>query len=330
MAVLDSIAIEIQTTVAGVLILLIITLLQTMDLRRARRQHRESLDAIAHNAAPARNKRLISPFSLILQFIFGFSAFALFVFWMMYLLLRGMPVLAGAAGVSAFIAALMPIVVWSAVRKTGKETAETIKQAEQHSQEPVLRQKAPEQAAPQAPAPAVKETVFVADEPAIHEPGPVLEPQPPAAPEPATIAETQPSPYPKPDPAYVFPQDSMLRRHFMTHLAVAAKPYEPVRPTDSMLRRHYDATVEAKTSAISFQPKKTPVPKTAKPSSQESQQAKIPQDSMLRRHFITALQSKIESHLSLPPRPTDSMLRRHYETMRESLVAGELKKYLEG
>lgn len=122
----------------------------------------------------------------------------------------------------------------------------------------------------------------------------------------------------------------MLRRHFMTHLAATVKSYEPVRPTDSMLRRHYDATVAALASAISSQPEKTPAPETAKSSSKESQQTKTPEDSMLKRHFITTLQSKIESHLSLPPRPTDSMLRRHYETMRESLVAAELKKYLEG
>jgi hypothetical protein len=336
MAVLDSIAIEIQATIAGVLILLIITLLEIIDLRRARKQHRESLHALIHNAAPAPNKRLISPFSLILQFIFGFSAFALFVFGMMYLIISGMPVLAGIAGVSAFIAAIMPFIFWSADRRAGKETAEAIKQAEQHRQEPVLRQKASEapstQAEPPAPAPAIKETASVSAEPAIHEPAPIPQPQPPAEPEPATHAETKSSPCRKPDPAYVFPQDSMLRRHFITHLAATIKPYEPARPTDSILRRHYDAAVAAQASATSPSPRpqKTSAPEIAKPPLKGTQQAKIPEDSMLRRHFMTTLQSKIESRLALPPRPTDSMLHRHYEGMRENLVAAELKKYLEG
>jgi hypothetical protein len=328
MTFLDSIAIEIQVTIAGVLILLIVTLLEILDLQRARRQHRETLHAIIHNAAPAQRKRLISPLSLVLQFIFGFSAFALFTLGMMYLIIKGMPVLAAVAGVSAFIAVIMPFVVWSASRKAGRETSEAIKTAEQ--QKSALRPEAPEpQAAP--PAPAVDEPASVSAEPAAIEPVQPARPQPAPKSEPSIKAEITPASYPKPDPAHVFPQDSMLRRHFITHLAATAKPYEPVRPTDSMLRRHYDAMLAAQASApSSSKPKQAPAPKIAKSSPKATHTVKLPEDSMLRRHFLTTLQSGIESRLSLPVQPTDSMLRRHYDTMKGNLIAAELARYLEG
>jgi hypothetical protein len=40
-----------------------------------------------------------------------------------------------------------------------------------------------------------------------------------------------------------FPQDSILRRHFMTHLCTMLESVVPPRPTDSVLRRHYDAMI---------------------------------------------------------------------------------------
>jgi hypothetical protein len=72
MAILDSIAIEIQATIAGALILLIITILEFLDLRRARKEHGQDLQAIASATVPPLKKRLISPFSLVLEFIFGY------------------------------------------------------------------------------------------------------------------------------------------------------------------------------------------------------------------------------------------------------------------
>lgn len=332
MAVLDSVAIEVQATIAGVLILLIITLLEIMDLQRARRQHRQELQAIASSAVPPQKKRLISPFSLVLQFIFGFSAFALFVFWMMYLIISGMPVLAGAAGVSAFIAVLMPFIVWSVSRKANGDTAEAIKNAEQRRQEPVRQRKSPETPIVQpAPAQAVKEPESIAAESVVKKPAQTVKPQPEPQPQQATEGEVKPAPYPKPDPTHVFPQDSMLRRHFIARLAAAAKPYEPSCPTDSMLRRHYDAMSAKQTTVSSARPVVTPAPGTAaQPSRKCTHSVKLPEDSMLRRHFLTALQLKLESCLSLPKRPTDSMLRRHFDAMKENLVAAELNKYREG
>jgi hypothetical protein len=333
MAILDSIAIEIQATIAGVLILLIITILEIIDLRRARKLHRQELQAIASNAVPAQKKRLISPFSLVLQFIFGFSAFAIFVFWTMYLITRGMPVLAGVAGISAFIAVLMPFVVWRAYRKAKQETALAIKNVERQRQESARQQKIAEaQAAQAAPAPiqAVKETASIADDPVVEEPVQVPKPQPVTKPQPVAEVETKPARYPKPDPAHVFPQDSMLRRHFIAHLAAVAKSYTANRPTDSMLRRHYDALSADPIPISPVKPTVTSTPGTATPSRKCTRQITLPEDSILRRHFLTTLQLKIESRLSLPARPTDSILRRHFDTMKENLIAAELNLFPEG
>lgn len=41
------------------------------------------------------------------------------------------------------------------------------------------------------------------------------------------------------------PQDSMLRRHYLTHLHAMIESLKPPRPTDSALSRHYDAMVIA-------------------------------------------------------------------------------------
>ncbi len=42
------------------------------------------------------------------------------------------------------------------------------------------------------------------------------------------------------------PEDSALKRHFISALIVEIEADMPARPTDSALKRHYDATVQAK------------------------------------------------------------------------------------
>lgn len=322
MAILDSIAIEIQAMVAGVLILLIVTLLEIIDLQRGKKQHRQELQAIANGRVPTQKERLVSPFSLILGFIFGLAAFALFGYGMMYLIIIGMPVLAAVAGVSAFIGVIVPFVIWSACRKAKKETAEALQDLERRRHEAASRKQPPQTpAAPAVAAPAVEQTPVIADKPAVKEPTPVAKP------------ETKPALYPKPDPSHVIPQDSMLRRHFLTHLAAAAKPYQPTRPTDSMLRRHYDAMLASRidTPRVEAVAAKITAPAAATPARQcTHKKVNVPEDSMLRRHFLTTLRIKIESHLSLPARPTDSMLRRHFDTWKAELITTKLNKYLEG
>lgn len=333
MAILDSIALETQATIAGVLILLIITSLELIDLRSARRQHRQQLQAIASTAAPAQKTRMISPFSLALEFIFGFSAFALFVLGMMYLIIKGMPVLAGVAGISAFIAVMVPFIIWSVSRKANQETAETIKNTAQYHQESGRQQKISETpVAPVdiAPLPVVEESLSIVNDSAVKEPAPPAKPLPVKKPQPVAETEARPAPYPKPDPAHVFPQDSMLRRHFTAHVVAAAKHYEPSRPTDSILQRHYDALSAHSTVREPAKPVVMHSHRTT-PTHQCTHTVKLPEDSMLKRHSLATLQLKIEPHLSLPEQhPTDSILHRHFVALKENLVAAELNKYLKG
>jgi hypothetical protein len=136
------------------------------------------------------------------------------------------------------------------------------------------------------------------------------------------------------------PQDSMLRRHYLTHLhAMIAELNQTTCPTDSMLHRHYDAHIASKLEQylndeeatkqliacyenykknLAFpaqKPKVSPTVADYKPS-------KIPEDSMLRRHYLANLYAQIANNL--PARPTDSSLRRHYDTMLEHEVKKQL------
>ncbi len=303
MAILDSIAIEIQLLVAGMLVLLIITILEIIDLQRGKKQHQQDLHAISRGAIPPQKVRVVSLFSLILEFIFGFAAFTLFIAGLMHLLHTGMPVLAAVAGVCAVVAVLMPFLIWGACRKANKETRGAIESLGRRRHTPASQEqirkpnmKAPDvQAAVVAP-PLVDEPLSSSDEPAAREPLPAAKPQ------------------------------------LAPKFTVKAKPYEPTRPTDSMLRRHYDAMLASQTLAMSAEPVAVKTPAPASPTScrKEAHEVKLPEDSMLKRHFLTTLRMKIEARLSLPARPTDSMLRRHFDAMKADLIAMELNNYLEG
>lgn len=45
--------------------------------------------------------------------------------------------------------------------------------------------------------------------------------------------------------AFIIPEDSVLRRHFVTQLRSEIELQMPPRPTDATLQRHYDALVNA-------------------------------------------------------------------------------------
>ena len=143
------------------------------------------------------------------------------------------------------------------------------------------------------------------------------------------------------------PRDSMLRRHYLTHLRAMIESLKPPRPTDSSLSRHYDTMILAeieqcisdqgaierlicnyedhkKTVAQQIQETKTiaePLLKAGisrEDSATQHEYPKLPEDSMLRRHAITNLYAMVESNM--PLRPTDSVLRRHYDTMIKTEV----------
>ncbi|MGD0958374.1 MAG: hypothetical protein ABSB19_01060 [Methylomonas sp.] len=128
------------------------------------------------------------------------------------------------------------------------------------------------------------------------------------------------------------PEDSVLRRHYLSNRQAEKRMISNPYPTDSTLRRHYESylasLLDKKTSgteSLSNQAQTVTVGvsqraveaevKSAglKSESKEGRKINLPEDSTLRRHFLTQIQAEIESKLM--PKPSDSTLRRHYETL---------------
>jgi hypothetical protein len=134
------------------------------------------------------------------------------------------------------------------------------------------------------------------------------------------------------------PQDSILRRHYLTHLRTMIESLNGPRPTDSSLSRHYDSLItteiaqclsdqnaigrlichyEAHKKALAQQVQKAnavakPLPKAEKKSEDtavQQEKSKLSEDSTLKQ------QTKTSAGSDMPLRPTDSVLRRHYDTM---------------
>ncbi len=144
------------------------------------------------------------------------------------------------------------------------------------------------------------------------------------------------------------PQDSMLRRHYLTHVQMMLESIYAPYPTDSVLKRHYQTMIAAKIkdclndehkmatvifhydviraklnkkqlkaqTVLKYKPLQNTAAKT------ENKPIKIPEDSMLRRHYLTQVRAVIKS--KYPPCPTDSVLKRHHQTM----INVEVEQYL--
>lgn len=169
---------------------------------------------------------------------------------------------------------------------------------------------------------------------------PVLKPQPEEAPvasapelEPAIIAiqpTVEQATIFAPENTGSFPQDSILRRHYLTHVINMIESLSPP-PTESVLCRHYTtitaekiaqclsstqameqlvADYENNKSEIHVEPSVQPQVNEPAVSAPETS-SHIPEDSVLRRHYLTHLCSLIES---ISPRPSESVLCRHYNT----------------
>ncbi|GEM_PF-2449179 len=125
----------------------------------------------------------------------------------------------------------------------------------------------------------------------------------------------------------VVPQDSTLKRHFMTQLLSETEASLEPRPTDATLKRHYDQLLESKLieKLQALTERGGSKAATIVVQSKVIKKAAIPEDSTLQRHFITELRSKLEQQLCMP-RPTDFNLRRHYETLIQSLLEKELNE----
>ena len=200
---------------------------------------------------------------------------------------------------------------------------------------------------------AVAETARIAEVPkAEPAPAPVHEEMPATVAEAAKVAEApKPAPVAAREelPADWLPEDSVLRRHYLTHLQAEREALNNPYPTDSTLRRHYDAMVKIQLDGPSMQAREenVPTPEESRLTDAASGQAAIaslqeeieseresssvatydemhaeaesakedwlPEDSVLRRHYLAHLQAEREALTN--PYPTDSTLRRHYEAM---------------
>ncbi len=124
--------------------------------------------------------------------------------------------------------------------------------------------------------------------------------------------------------ADVVPQDSTLKRHFMTQLLANAEALLGERPTDSTLKRHYDQLLDSKLiQALEALAGSGEERQVVIAESVTLEKPRVPEDCALRRHFITELRFKVEDRLGMP-RPTDFNLRRHYESLVQSLLEKEL------
>ncbi|WP_347986965.1 hypothetical protein [Methylomonas sp. AM2-LC] len=128
------------------------------------------------------------------------------------------------------------------------------------------------------------------------------------------------------------PEDSTLRRHFLSNQEAERLAITHPYPTDSTLCRHYlghlwgilaqSDDVEVRHATLQSSVTENPDRAINVAAVVTYNQAKMPEDATLRRHFLTQAQSEVAALLA--PRPTDSTLIRHYD----SLFNTKLKEYL--
>ena len=182
----------------------------------------------------------------LLQIVFGIVVLAGFSWWTVYLIKAGMIPWALLTAIFAILGLVLPFLVWKAINRRSEAWERLKEGTEQYSElaaaEPELHQ----------PAPVVQEKVAVVEEkPEIVAPEPA--PAPEAAPEP--VQETPPVPVQKARPAVLetapvvvrkpgIPEDSMLKRHFLSRMRAEIESRYHTRPTDSMLCRHFQAMID--------------------------------------------------------------------------------------
>jgi hypothetical protein len=132
------------------------------------------------------------------------------------------------------------------------------------------------------------------------------------------------------------PEDSVLRRHYLSNQEAERLAITHPYPTDSMLFRHYqshlwsilaqsvDVVVQQTILQPSVAEKTNPVVDVI---IADTGKTKIPEDATLRRHFLTQVQNDVLA--LLVPRPTDSTLKRHYDSLFNTKLNEYLTQYIE-
>ncbi|MGR9044867.1 MAG: hypothetical protein ACU83N_06205 [Gammaproteobacteria bacterium] len=223
-------------------------------------------------------KRPSYPFSFrfLVQSLFGIAVFIGFAGWAYYLLKQELITMAAISAVFSLLGMLIPFIVWRSFQQRDEAIGRLSRSVEHY--EELLAQHNLErqrQKAAEIAASAAK----------------------------AKMAKA----------AEAIPEDSVLRRHYLTQKQAEKEALTNPYPTDSVLRRHYDTMVRDLLN-IERPSKVSEQPAVAMPAETET----IPEDSVLRRHYLTQKQAEKEALTN--PYPTDSVLRRHYDTMVRDLL----------
>ena len=121
------------------------------------------------------------------------------------------------------------------------------------------------------------------------------------------------------------PEDSILKRHYLAHLAAEQDAIKNPYPTDSVLRRHYDQRQIASLDLALHEATveiagEEDMNHSAIPSEPETHARRVvlPEDSVLKRHFLSHIRHEIEKqHL---PCPTETVLKRHHRQLVQSRI----------
>ena len=189
-----------------------------------------------------------------------------------------------------------------------------------------------------SPEPETLSGVEPSIEPQTNEVAPELEPE--SKPEPSVKPQPSETALSSPEHKSNLPEDSILKRHYLTHVCALLEALAPERPTDAVLCRHYDAMMLAKIEQCLSDKQamdrllddyltNKPTATSEAPATQAGESAatapqadenpisdstyNIPQDSILRRHYLTHVLTMIEA--LVPTRPTDAVLCRHYDAL---------------
>jgi hypothetical protein len=337
--------IQIETEVVVTIIVTLVTVLliafrrKRNALRRARVEHDNELlglakdlkcdaDKFEHLVKPRfesaieKNPRLITV-GVLWGTVFWFALAVAFSWWAFFLLSHGFIRAAIVTGLFVLVALVMAIDVWYERSQTNKEINRLIQGVDEYEKELEQPQKR-----------AVKR----------------VEKQPPAvaAKVPPAVVQVEPTA----EKPLQIPEDSALRRHFLTQLRTDVEAELPPSPTDSTLRRHHEQLVVAEMEervggplpevpaaesvlTAPATPMRVVEPRVRqevkareevkiRPEAEEEGSLRVPEDSTLRRHFLTQLRAEIEARM--PPAPTDASLRRHYD----ATVDAELEKWIAG
>ena len=350
---------DILITLVGAVVVVLTTVFQIWGLRRAKFEHHRKMLALENTlnegnalnedhltACKTKKCSLFCNVNHLLQIIFGILVFVSFTCWAVYLVSLGLIEWALLPSALALIGLATPILTWRAFKHRHQAIAqmtqdietckraglEEDKNASEHA-EPVeiINPEAPKVSDPVSPV-IVNTGVVAKTEETVNQV--VFETV--VLPEKRIEIQSKPVVIEK----QAIPQDSTLRRHFLTTLRAQVESGFPPRPSDSILKRQYEhlivtqmakyvdepieTAIKEATTAKSIEPAVSSEPiviaPTTLPDNTNVQKQKLPQDSILRRHFLCQLENEIKSRL--PATPTDSILKRHFS----SLILGELMK----